>query len=1010
MFRFFYCLLIFFAVLSDLPVHAEEGVAIASPALNDDPSFENMRSWNIPPWLNPKNTLQPIMDNQVSAAGKQSVRFDLQPGKQLFYWQSFNIHPGVKTYHFAGWIKQSAVRGTQPGIRLELVSKGTDGKEKFHYFPAIPTGKKHGEFAEYAGNAQIMPHAIAVRLELFAPSGSPRAAGRVWFDAVTLTPGVVADGCIKLSQVRTGGDHGIYVSGAPQRVTATVVNGSKEHRVIETTFRIRDFRQDILREYRHTVNVPALNAVPVTAAIDPTLQECGFYTVEAIAKTANQPESRVLGALVVTEPMKQRDPFFGFTGYGAPDTMLECMAKLGAGSCGYIVHVTDQNPRGVFNFERHTTALKLRRDLGYKIIAGYNIQGSDHVRPAWLNAIAKRDLGSENPTYSEEYFEAYRNFARAFGTYARDKVDEFSLIEEIDIARHLSKFEHDSYIRITRDSAAELRKTAPGKPISGVGVCSEDFNGNPPLADMKHFWSQLSNSLDAIGFDGYITPNCFGSGRIAATPESARYREKLLEVAKLTRQANKRYFAMEEAGWGMVSGTPLDSGEWLKLAAVLQRTLILSKTVPEMERYLYFKVINGGRAEDWNLFVDGGAVPTAAAAAFGVAAHNLAFARNPSPIFLHENLHCWLFDQDGKTLVTLWSTADAEVLFKMISMMPMNVSNFMGLRSELPPGEIRLRLSGEPLYLWSSMPRAELEKTIQKACFTLPELKLEAFRSGAREATVSILNLTDVQLELKLQCGTEKRVFSTAAHQVLSVKLPNVECDADELRVEATTGNGVYTLKKSLAATPVGTAANSMAMKLDDASHLQPVDALANGLWSGADDLSVEVSLHYDAQNLYLRATVRDDVKVRERSGIRLWGSDSIQFAINPNGDALPATFSMRPGYGPRDWEFGMALTPEGPQLYCYRSPKDSVLQPGLVTPDRISFAVVDCDPNTTCYEVALPWAILGMQGQPGTIFGFGLIALDSDRPGQTSTYAMGLAQGIFNGKNPSLFHKFILK
>ncbi len=990
---------------------AAESVTISPLALNGDPSFEQSQGgWNVPPWFSAATAVQPQFDDSTAAQGKRSVRFDLEPGKTLLFWQSFALHPGIERYRVAGWMKKAEVRGVTPDIRLEMVSKGTDGKEKYQYCVAQPTGRTANGFAEYAAVAPVAPGTFAVRLQLFAPRGGVGTSGRVWFDAVTLSKASDSGGKLVLELVRPGGDHGVYVRGEAQKISVVATNNTDQTQNAEITMTLRDHTGKLLHDDRRRQSLSPGETAEIFSTIDPGLNDCGFYHIEGSIQAPGMLASRSYGALVITENRARRDPFFGFTGYGAPDSILTAMAKLGAGTCGYIVYVSSQNPQGVFQFERYTAPLALRRQLGYRIVAGYNIQGSDHVRMPWLNAIARRDLESGAANYSEEYFASYRDFARAIGGYLRDKADEISLIEEIDIAQHLTRFEHDSYIRIVRESARELKKSAPELPVSSIGVASPDFNANPPLAAMKHFWKELSGELDAIGFDGYITPNCFGEGRTAGTPESNRYREKLVEIAKLSRDAGKQYFSMEEAGWSMVSTTPLSSRAWLDYAAILERTLILSKSVPEMKHYLYFKVTDGQRLEDWNIFIGQGTVPTAGAAAFGVVAHNLAFAVNPEPVILHQELHIYLFDQDGKTLSTLWSTAPGGTRFRLTLPDDTELSDFMGKRRMLPAGPTDLELTGEPLYLWSGAGRDAVRQALRGAAFSLPEIQIDAFRSGRDAVTVALLNLTDRPQHAAVTIAERQQTVALKARELQLTVLSGVDCSRPETPIAVHTANHAYTLKKALRAIAISGETPRDGIRLSGEETLYPVDALANHLWTGPDDLSAEIRMHYDRENLYLEVNVRDDVRIRERTGARLWGSDAIQFAVNPGGDALSPALTGKPGYGPGDWEFGMALTPEGPQLYCYHAPPGNPLSGKLVPPEQIHYSIADRDAETTCYQVALPWALLGMKGESGALFGFNLIALDADRAGQSSNYWMGLSAGIANGKQPDCFRKFILE
>jgi len=105
-------------------------------------------------------------------------------------------------------------------------------------------------------------------------------------------------------------------------------------------------------------------------------------------------------------------------------------------------------------------------------------------------------------------------------------------------------------------------------------------------------------------------------------------------------------------------------------------------------------------------------------------------------------------------------------------------------------------------------------------------------------------------------------------------------------------------------------------IRLADHTYLDPPDAPSAKLWTGIDDLSAEFCLAWSEVGIHLAARVRDDVFVQERTGSSIWANDSIQLAFDPLNDAVGADFAGSSGYGPDDTEFGVALTPKGPQTF----------------------------------------------------------------------------------------------
>ena len=76
-----------------------------------------------------------------------------------------------------------------------------------------------------------------------------------------------------------------------------------------------------------------------------------------------------------------------------------------------------------------------------------------------------------------------------------------------------------------------------------------------------------------------------------------------------------------------------------------------------------------------------------------------------------------------------------------------------------------------------------------------------------------------------------------------------------------------------------------------------------------------------------------------------------------------------------RHYEYGAALTPDGPQVYRWTAPAGQATGPVTDAPVHVTR---DDSTNTTVYEVALPWTDL-ISVQPSTNSVFSISALLSD-------------------------------
>ncbi|HAU36709.1 MAG TPA: hypothetical protein DCX07_03200 [Phycisphaerales bacterium] len=136
---------------------------------------------------------------------------------------------------------------------------------------------------------------------------------------------------------------------------------------------------------------------------------------------------------------------------------------------------------------------------------------------------------------------------------------------------------------------------------------------------------------------------------------------------------------------------------------------------------------------------------------------------------------------------------------------------------------------------------------------------------------------------------------------------------------------------------------------------------------TGEADLSGDVRLAWDDENLYLAARIRDDVFCQPFIGFNVWMGDSIELG-----------FSLEAPWVEGEWEqstaqhLSLALTPKGPQ--CYRL--GGVGRDGLVEDVRL---VVRREGDVTFYECALPWRELDASAPRKGRFSLGLYVNDND-------------------------------
>lgn len=162
-------------------------------------------------------------------------------------------------------------------------------------------------------------------------------------------------------------------------------------------------------------------------------------------------------------------------------------------------------------------------------------------------------------------------------------------------------------------------------------------------------------------------------------------------------------------------------------------------------------------------------------------------------------------------------------------------------------------------------------------------------------------------------------------------------------------------------------------------------------------DTSATLQSAYDAEALYLRIAVQDDVYAPGQGTEPLWAFDSVQFAFdlgaNPTKRVLEYVATVRDNK-PIVWRFISSL----PSL------------PQNVQETRIEVQQKR-EGTQTLYDIKLPWATLGLDAAPksGQGIGFNLAINDSDgRP--ADRHGFEITRGIVANKDTTEFATLLLQ
>jgi hypothetical protein len=250
--------------------------------------------------------------------------------------------------------------------------------------------------------------------------------------------------------------------------------------------------------------------------------------------------------------------------------------------------------------------------------------------------------------------------------------------------------------------------------------------------------------------------------------------------------------------------------------------------------------------------------------------------------------------------------------------------------------------------------------------------------------------------------GTEQLEKSVPGRSSIEVFLPLSELDGPktydlELKLHAQR-NEILSYNGKVVI-PDKTAVNEMPKQtikidgtLDEIADIPVIDIMKEGNnrlspYNGEADLSGQAWLSWDKQNLYFSARIQDDIFSQKAVGDQIWEGDSIQIA-------LAAGY---PGERQERFEYGIALTPEGPQIYnWYAHGRSPGVQNGQLVVKR------DDDKQQTVYELAMPWEEISPIDPVDGLFSFSFLVNDNDGQGRKGYVEWG--SGIGTAKNPALF------
>ncbi len=958
--------------------------------------------------------------------GGKALHARLSPDKQLSYSNVLiDIRENCQgTFRLSALVrKDSAEVNCQPLVSVTVTPPGDGGSTNYAAAEINDDAPDGWQKVAVQFTAQPGTRRLTVNLGQRGKAETPTS---VWFANLKLERLVLQQNQVSFWQFENGGVWGMFHKGEAPQAKLYFENSWSEPRKLQVTFRIRDISGHELDCFDQTLNLPALSLqaypVPVKA---PLLY--GFYSVLCSWQTGLHPETFEYSFLVVDSQPEKPDPFFGIT-FASP-CYPKAIRMLGFGSKGISIDWrTIELEDGTYDWSGIDWQVEQCLELQIKPIGGIRVYGFLNMYPDHWGRKIKAARAEGKYPYDEEFYQAAERFVTALVTRYKGKIREWSAVNEINLSQHHDQYEYQHYIRRVKELSRAVRKADQDALLLGIGVSGGDGRSMPRFRVMRALWEELHEYLDGVGPDLYTSPNTWGPGYDPANSESGNFGEMLRDALEIVQSKGKNIVAVDEKGCKVVYDLPVSSPHAVSAANVQAREYIIAKSIPEVRHWLYFWWARW-RAEDaldYGIWRDSS--PRPMAATFAAAARLLAGMQSAGKLELHKDIPFYMFREGDRHLGVVWSNVPTSLMLS-----PPEGSSLTGYDAQGNPvllgqgNRIELKLGEAPVYLdLGSAPQPWLA-VFRGADISLPELQAAAAMPHRNLLEVTVQNLTDRELNCKVSLPDFQELAQTGPVQLpalgeksiaipMPARLPQEKINPLNIRIVSQSGRS-YDFQQNFTLLPIPRIQRVEDIRklepivLDSPEkHLSSIDFAVKGLWDGIEDLSAELRLAWDDEHFHLLALVRDDIMNNTARGYVLWSGDSIQFAFNTRNNATANLLRGIIGLDADDYLFTAGIGNQGPELFCHLAARSNLAEMGDRSLGKTNI-IRDEKTKTTEYFISIPWAKLApLSPEPGRVFRFNFLVMDSDVKGQSSPYWMQITPGIAGALEPARYIDFVLE
>lgn len=272
--------------------------------------------------------------------------------------------------------------------------------------------------------------------------------------------------------------------------------------------------------------------------------------------------------------------------------------------------------------------------------------------------------------------EAYERFVKAVAQRYRGRLAAIEIQNEPDLTclSHPGlSFEEgvDYYVRLLEAGRRGAKAGDPELPVAGLDVSGGDFDRD--LRFTAAVLERAADQLDLFTGHPYASPRYFGPDARALWPIANRMAEKCAAALDLlVKHGRPRRMWIGELGWGLDTSVDPLSRYSLDFAACIARALIVGRSVPGVEKFLYFTMLGcNEQGHEYGLFRGRPPYPLPAAAAYATCAYLLHHARPIELVEAGEGMWRASFHApERKELVVAWWNAGSSCTLSLPAQAP----------------------------------------------------------------------------------------------------------------------------------------------------------------------------------------------------------------------------------------------------------------------------------------------------------------------------------------------------